>query len=195
MAIIFVFAFGIITSGLVSAETYKQNQLSNLTMDCLISGVPQPSATATISIQKVGGDVYVDNVAMTHVSNGKFVYQTTFTDLGDYELTGTCNAGSLNWTGTSSVNVSPSGTSGSSNLGFFFLVVAIIYAVAFIGFFGKNEWVAILGGMGMIALGIYSVNNGVVIYKDFITNVFSWTTIGVGAFFAIYTGVSLFQDN
>jgi len=90
-------------------------------------------------------------------------------------------------------DVTPSGK--SNLLGVFLIVITFIYAIAFFGFFGKNEWLAILGGMGMITLGLFTLNNGIDIYRSFITETFSWTTIGIGAFFSITAGMSIIEEN
>jgi hypothetical protein len=94
-----------------------------------------------------------------------------------------------------SFEISPSGNESNSSINtFYVLIIILIYSISFVGFFGKNEWVTILGGMGMMALGLYTINSGLVVYQDFITKVFSWTTIGIGAFFTLVSGISLIQE-
>lgn len=192
MKLLPILLIGIFLISFVSAETYKVETLSNFTVDCLDNGVPQPTATANLTIVKVGGNVEIDNVVMTHLNNGKFYYEGALTDLGEYEATGTCCTTSC-WSESADYLVTPSGS--TNILGFFILVILIIYGIAFVGFFGKNEWVAILGGMAMIGLGIFTINNGIDIFRNQITDIFSWTTIGMGAFFAIFAGIEIIQEN
>jgi len=89
--------------------------------------------------------------------------------------------------------ITPSGRSDNSS--YFIVIILIIYAVAFIGFFGKNEWVTMIGGLAMMILGLYIVRNGIIIYRDFLTNAISYFTIGLGAFFSLYTGYELIREN
>jgi hypothetical protein len=49
--------------------------------------------------------------------------------------------------------------------------------------------------MAMLGLGIYTINSGIIVYQDAITEVLSWTTIGLGAFFSIFTGLEVINDN
>lgn len=89
--------------------------------------------------------------------------------------------------------VTPSGSLGL--LGLSIVVITIIYFIAFFGFFGKNIWVAMFGGMAMILLGLYTLNNGIDIYRSFITEAFSFITMGIGATFALTAGVELIEEN
>ena len=38
----------------------------------------------------------------------------------------------------------------------------------------------ILGGMMMMFLGVYTINYGIIIFRDNLTNYFSYVTIGIG---------------
>jgi hypothetical protein len=93
-----------------------------------------------------------------------------------------------------SYNVTSSGLGGTNNLVFILFIIIIIYAVTFTGFFGKNEIVTILGGMFMIALGIYLFNNGIIIFQDWITQYFSIATTGLGFILAMYAAISLIGE-
>lgn len=88
--------------------------------------------------------------------------------------------------------VTPSGS--SSNLGFYIIVILLIYAITLIGFFGKNEIVALFGALTMIALGVYLINQGLVIYRDWITNFLAYISIGLGAYIAFMASYSLIED-
>jgi len=173
------------------AETVKLGNTINITQGCA------GSTYSNISQIKLNGQLISSSqIAMTATGGGSYAYAYTPPAIGEYYILTHCNENGVDINAPFSFTVSPSGYSPSgSNIGLFIIVALIIYSIAFIGFFGKNEWVCILGGMGMLALGIYTINNGIIIYKDFITNIFSWTTIGLGAFFALFTTVSLIQDN
>jgi hypothetical protein len=77
--------------------------------------------------------------------------------------------------------VTPSGQAGIENIVFFILIILLIYGITFFGFFGKNIPLTILGGMAMLFLGVYLINNGIISYRNDLTNYIAYVTIGVGA--------------
>jgi hypothetical protein len=98
--------------------------------------------------------------------------------------------------GTTWINdftVTPSGL--DNVLGYFILCFIIVYSIGFIGFFGKNEWISIIGGLAMISLGTYVILNGIDVYRTTLTDVIAWWTIALGAFFSLYAAVAVIQDN
>ncbi len=115
--------------------------------------------------------------------------------LGDYNYCFDCGNDAESETGCIHFEITPSGRSGSSNMVFILIIVILTYAVGFLGFFGKNMPISALGGGAMMALGIYMINEGIVIYRDWITNYFSYLTIGLGAIFALVAIVEFVQDN
>ena len=76
--------------------------------------------------------------------------------------------------------ITPSGQGGTDNIIFFLFVILLIYGITFIGFFGKNIPITILGGMTLLFLGVYLINNGIIIFRDNITNYISYLTIAIG---------------
>jgi hypothetical protein len=92
-------------------------------------------------------------------------------------------------------SVTPSGNSGTANIAFFILVILLVYGITFVGFFGKNEYMTILGAMAMIFLGVYLFNNGIIIFRDDLTRYLSYLTMGIGAILAIWTGIVIIQEN
>lgn len=184
----------ILLIGMGSASDYRGHSIntnlqfsvtSNNATQCNVTTANYPNGVLNIySIMNKNGQTFNTSIGANN-----------FSILGDYCFNIVCTDGVNNEDGSYCVTVTPSGKTGSSNLMLFAIVILIIYAIAFVGFFGKNMWVSILGGLGMIALGLYTINNGIVIYKDFITNIFSWTTIGIGAIFSLIASVELIQDN
>ena len=75
------------------------------------------------------------------------------------------------------------------------MLIIISLGLALFGFFGKNEWITIIGGLIMIPIGIYFIYNGIDIYKSTLTEIISITMIGLGAFFTIFTGVEIIEEN
>lgn len=90
-------------------------------------------------------------------------------------------------------NITPSGSEG--NQAFYIVIILLVYGIAFIGFFGKNEWITIFGGLIMMFLGIYIVNNGIIIFRDVFTNGIAYVTIGLGAFFSLFSTLSMIKES
>jgi len=73
---------------------------------------------------------------------------------------------------------------------FYILILIILVAIIFLGFSIKEHWFVILGGMGLIAFGLYTMNNGLVGQKDmFMTWIISIFEISVGAILSIGAGI------
>lgn len=74
-------------------------------------------------------------------------------------------------------------------------VIALAYIVGFVGFFGKHEWTAVLGGLMMIAVGGYMLINGIDQYKTMLTTYGGIFTVALGALFAITASVSVIEES
>ena len=83
---------------------------------------------------------------------------------------------------------------GSNSIIIYILIAVILYSVTLIGFFGRNEIISILGGMFMIAFGIFTVNNGIILFRDWITNYFAYFTLGLGAIISIWAAIEWIQE-
>lgn len=178
-----------LASSLENMGTFQQNKNVRITQTCSdasyinISTINYPNSSAMVS-----------NVIMTSSGSGQFYYDVNnskLIQLGRYDVKGISD-GCEKTFGTF-FTITPSGLTGV--LGLFIIAFIICYGVGFFGFFGKNIWVSLLGGMAMIALGIYTINNGIDVYRTFITNAISWTTIGIGALFSLTSGVEIIQDS
>jgi len=90
--------------------------------------------------------------------------------------------------------VTPAGNSGTDNIMLFIFVILMFYVITFFGFFGKNAPITVLGGMAMMGIGIYIINEGLFIYRDWITNYFSYVTIALGAIMALWAIIEMIQD-
>jgi len=177
---------------LVSAyDSHKQNTDLTFTINsnngtsCNITVADTPNGNITIN-QKASR---FSQTFTFYLNNSNFI------TLGDYCYNLECTDGISIESGSRCFTLTPSGNNGTNNLVFIIFVIIMVYAIAFIGFFGKNEIVTILGGMFMIGLGIYLVNNGIIVYRDWITNYFSYITIGIGSFFSLFTTIELINSN
>lgn len=182
--IILVMSLG---SALENMGTFQQNKDFTLTQTC------SEATFITITVNYPNSSIMASNISMTSVGAGQFSYDVNHNkliQLGRYDVKGVSD-GCENTFGTF-FTITPSGLTGV--LGLFIIVFIISYGIGFFGFFGKNVWVSMLGGMAMIALGIYTINNGIDVYRTFMTNIIAWTTIGIGAIFSITAGIEIIQD-
>ena len=197
-----ILIFGILMIGLIGAEslgTYGQGD--NVRMKQVCDACSCTYNNITLS--------YPDSTeALKEVSMKKdsCLWYYDFNDtlkLGTYNIAGHGDENGIDttWGGTlpdgSSYGflVSSSGNSGSSNVAFIIFVILLIYAIGFIGFFYKNMTISLLGGLAMVGLGVYMINQGIIIYRDDITNILSYTTIGIGAFFSLVPIVEWIEEN
>ncbi len=116
------------------------------------------------------------------------------TTLGKYKYFYDCGNTVDSQTGKINFNVTPSGRDGNSNIAFVIILIVIIYTVTLVSFFGRNLPLSILTGMFMAFFGIWIIQNGLVIYRDNLTNYFGYVTIFIGALIALWAAIELIQD-
>lgn len=142
-------------------------------------------------IQFPDGSISNMNEAMTKTNND---YNYTFCDtilLGKYSYTTCGDKAGEETCEDISFESTPSGRGGSSNIAFVIILIVIIYSVTLISFFGRNMPLSILTGMLMTFFGVWIIRNGIVIYRDNLTNYFGYVTIAIGAMIAIISAIAL----
>lgn len=157
---------------------------SNNATSCSVKTIDTPASLRIINLNMTR------NVTLFYIN----IEKTNFTELGNICFDIECFDGISYETGSKCFEVTPSGNNGTNNIIFIIFIILIIYAIAFAGFFLKNEIIALFGGMFMMALSIYIINNGIIIYRDWITNYFSYVTLGIGVFFCVLAGMSLYEE-
>ena len=177
-----------LASALDDMGTFQQNKDIRITQTCQnstyinISSINYPNSSALVS-----------NIVMTPSGSGQYYYDINHVkliQLGRYDVKGISDG--CQGTFASFFTITPSGLIGT--LGLFIIIYLVSYGIGFGGFFGRNVWVSLLGGMAMIALGLYTINNGIDVYRTFMTNVIAWTTLGLGALFSLTSGVEIIQE-
>ena len=111
--------------------------------------------------------------------------------LGSYKYCWKCGNTVEDLAACTDFEIIPGTGSGTANIVFFVFMILMIYGLNLFGFFGKNEILTILGGMALIFLGLYIINNGMIIYRDDLTNYFAYITIAWGFVSGIWAGLSL----
>lgn len=130
-------------------------------------------------------------------NNGGGLFNRTFcntSQIGDYIVNGYGDKNGVIESWSYDFKVTPSGNSGTDNLVFFIFIITVIYSINLIGFFGRSEIMTMLSGMALMFLGVYMINNGVIIYRDNLTNYLAYLTIGWGFVSTMIAAYSLYQE-
>ncbi len=171
--------------------TFKQNTNITLIQTCgtctfnNITSILYPNSSIAIS----NVEMIRDGTFYSYVLNNSL----TITN-GDYIVNGFGDLDGVNTTWNYNFLVTPSGED-DSLLGFFVIVYLILTGIVVFGFYVQSEWIAILGGMGLIFMGVFILNTGIVIFRNDATLVISLVTIGLGAIISIGTGMELINNN
>lgn len=108
--------------------------------------------------------------------------------IGNYQYCTMGDVGGTNTTACKDFEITPSGF--QATLGFYIVLLVVLASIVILGFSIKEAWFVILGGMGLIAFGIYSINYGVVGFRDmFMTWTIGLFEIGVGAILSIGSAI------
>jgi hypothetical protein len=171
-----------------SLGTFKQNQTVRITQVCsdatyiTISSITYPNSAIIIS-----------GVNMTSAGSGEYYY--TFNKasvVGRYDVRGISDG--CDKTFATYFDITPSGNYGNDNMIWYIVIIFLAYFVGFMGFFGKNVWVSVIGGFSMMILGIYIYTQGVIIYLNWVSNAISAITLALGMLFVTIPLVEYLQE-
>ena len=169
--------------------TFKQNQTITFKQTC-----DSCSYSNLSSVYYPNGTVAYYDYSMA--KNGiEYTISSNDTDiLGCYSYSVYGDKGGTKTSETIDYRITPSGQSGNANIVFILFIVIALFFITFFGFRDGNAWITILGGMAMMGLGIYMINNGIIIYRDWLTNYFAYITGGLGFIAVIAAIASIIQD-
>lgn len=155
--------------------TFRQNITITLKQTCddcsyvNLSSVTYPNSTTI---------VYNTNMTKSGIEFSRILNTTRF--LGCYSYVVYGDKGGTLTSETIDFQITPSGTSGNSNLVFFIFLIVGLYTLNLVGFFKGNEVLTMLSALIMMALGVYIINQGIFVYRDWLTNAIAYITIGWG---------------
>jgi hypothetical protein len=167
---IFFLVMGFASASIDYLGSFKQNtciQLPQGCSDCTYNNIS--SVLTPLGEYSVRG-----NYAMTQNNQS---YNYTFCNTKQLGLYSVAGHGNVNGTDTPfsyTFDITPSGFIGT--LGFYIILISIVALVIILGFSINEEWFVIIGGMGSVMLGLYSINYGIAGFRDM------FMTWGVGLF-------------
>jgi hypothetical protein len=174
------------TAALSSLGTFRAKQ--NVTLLQLCDDCTYNNITSVVGPR---GNALVSNVNMTQDSTTQWSWVLNHTyvqQIGEYRVNGVGNEGGTLGTWEYTFEVTPSGFIGTFQL--YIIILAILAGIIILGFSISEPWFVVLGGMGFILLGVYSLNSGIVGFQDmFMTYAISLFEIGVGTILAIGAGM------
>jgi len=108
--------------------------------------------------------------------------------IGEYEYCYDCGNAAEKETGCLHYLVTPTGF--INTLGLYIIFLIVLGGIVVLGFSIDEAWFVVIGGLGFIMLGIYSINYGVVGFRDmFMTWGLGLFEIAVGAVLSIGAGI------
>jgi|TARA_R100000093_G_scaffold35586_1_gene18803 hypothetical protein len=186
--------------GVASAEvqetsyTFKQNDFVNYNWTCLDDdGIHCSSGTpVTLTLTNPRGVTIFSNSSMTF-NPTSFNHTIDTSTIGEYKVLIIVPTITNTTTGFSYL-VTASGEA-KGILGFYILMFVLIYLLTFFSAYWENVTLTTLGAFGMIILGMFSLINGIDIYRNNLTEAFSLITIFIGAYFAVTGSIKVIQEN
>jgi uncharacterized membrane-anchored protein YitT (DUF2179 family) len=171
-------------------DTFKQNEDLNLNFHLfnLSNGVPidNSSTDCFIHLYQSNGiqelEIEVPHESFNTINNEWeiLILGDNFSGIGNYAYIVQCNSSSLGGFESISFSITPSGNSGTANIVFFIAVIVLLFGLNLFGINEKNVYMTMLSGMSLIFLGIYMINNGIIIFRDSLTNYIAYITIAWG---------------
>jgi hypothetical protein len=196
LTFLFLFLFSFVSaSNLIldfSIVTGKQGECINLRYAC-----PECSYM-NITISSPNGTALVENEAMTNLSS-YYSYNYSFCDTSDlgvylaimnYNETGSYFESDMNY-----FEITPSGNSGDENTFLFIIILVLGYTLNLLGFFKRNSYITILGGIILVFTGLYMINYGIIIFRSNLTLAISYITLFWGAGSSLWAAIEEIQDS
>ncbi len=149
--------------------TFKQDSAISLTQTC--------DDCSFVNLSKVQSPSSVINNYDLEMEENGINYNFTFngtSQIGCYSYTVLGDPNGVNTAETIDFQITPSGF--INTLGLYIVFLVIFGGIMILGFSQEEAWYIIISGMGFIMLGVYSINYGIVGFRD------SFMTWGVGLF-------------
>ncbi len=192
--LIIFFLFGIVVAAQETLGTFKQGEQVVIKQICgtctfnNITSITYPNSTEIFGSSNIA--MSKDSAEFTHTLSG-----ANTTILGKYFVHGFGDIEGIKTAWVVPFTITPSGNSGNAFIVFHIFLIFILYGITFFGFFGKNVWMSLIGSMSLIGLGIYVIQQGIILFRDWLTLYFAYVTIGIGAAIALIAVIALINGD
>lgn len=179
----------------------KQSTVYNMNVPCGLGGWFCPSTTmCNVSIYYPNSTALINNKGMNQQGSG---FNFTLTggqtaQLGRYPANVKCSdpTSGLNGSTDLLLLITPNGEFDVSIGYFVMLGVALFFTLGLIifGFSKQDQYVVLLGSLGLTLVGLYILINGISIYKNTITEPVGYIITFLAAYIGVRTGWETIQD-
>jgi len=199
--ILFLFAF-IVLSNFVIAENqeasfvFQHHQRANIEIPVYNTNFSAlSSCTANITINRPDGSVLVKNAGMTCTNgyanytllpNQNLIYGTHYADVKF------CSGADCGFT-TFTYDVNPSNN--SNMVGFMFLIFLFGAGMLVFGFWKSDPWIVVLGSFIFVFIGLYTLKNGIDVYKNEVTDAISLIFTLAAGYIGVKSALEVVTEN
>lgn len=177
--------------------TFKQNTEINLKRTCYFNGTYCDISTrCNITItDRDNNNILINsimgNTTINYPNWNKSLSKNNNLLIGVYKDDMTCC--NINGCGSETFyhEITPSGE--KNVLGLMIILFILGYGITLAGAWSRNIPTTIIGGMGMMILGLYTLNNGIDVYRNFATQFFSIVTSAMGGYWTFVAGMELIE--
>jgi hypothetical protein len=175
---------------------FKQATEVDLKVPVFFNGtIADGTATCNITIFEPDGDTLINNQLMTNqnVFHNYTLTAGQTTNVGEHETSVFCSQGSNNGFSTFNYLISPSGTDDNSIGQIILLTFGVMFSAGFIWFgFNRGDPIfALFGGLALVSVSLYTLLNGVAVYRNELTEGISLLVMGVASYVSIRTSMEM----
>jgi len=186
--LLLTFIMSLLLISLVSAVDYAPHE-QDTKWNVVISS--NNATTCNLSYVQYPNNLIITLNALMIRDGTSFNYTlaaTNFTHLGNMCAGISCTDGVTNEVGSVCRAITPSGYEGTFQL--YIIILIVLMSIIILGFSIKEAWFVVLGGMGFIMLGVYSLNSGIVGFRDmYMTWAISLFEITIGTILSVGSAI------
>jgi len=180
----FISCFNFDTTSKNNLGTFKQGECISLFQTCEDCNY----VNITSIIYPDGSINYTEGL----MTKSGIDYNYTFCDtnnIGDYKYTTHGDKNAEDSTEVLEFRITSSGEGSVENIVFILTMLVFLFSINLLGFFKRNVTITILGGIGLTFLGLYMIQNGIIIFRNDFTLAVSYITLFWGSGSALWASV------
>jgi len=157
--------------------TFKQNTCITLPQ---VANASYCNITAIYNPEGVASSIPINMTKSGTSFNATFCNTSL---IGNYIVNGDCDTEVWAY----DFQITPSGSGSSAN--YSFVIIVLSFVILLIGIFSRNIPTTILGGMAVTLVGLYSLINGIDVYRNTTTEWVSIILMSFGGFWMVKAGL------